>query len=171
MTNTEFTSNYHKNLPAVKNFARKLTRNMVDTKELVQVAMVKAYKSKHTFREGSNFKNWIFTIVKNTFITQYNKRKKRGVVSAPIEDLNFAVRTHYITKNRALSNIRIKELWRYIDTLSEKSKEPFKLYVQGYKYDEIAKNLNIPIGTVKSRINFARTKLKRIISRQNFIAA
>jgi len=171
MKNSEFIRNYKENLAAVKNFARKLTRNADDGDELAQVAMVKAFKSMHTFKEGSNFKNWAFTIVKNTFITQYNRRKKRGVVNAPIEDFTYALQSEYTTHNDALSKIRVTELWKSIETLSPKSKKPFKLFIKGFKYGEIAESLNIPIGTVKSRINFARQKMKTILVKEQIVAA
>lgn len=171
MTNDDFNNKYKANYIALFNFAKKLTRNQVDAEELVQETALKAYKGLHTFKDGTNFKSWAFTILKNTFITKYNKRKKKGVINKPIEEFTFALENNYAVRNDATSKIRVKEIKNCIETLSHKSKMPFLMHVEGYQYDEIANSLNIPIGTVKSRINFARTKLKVILVERGVIAA
>lgn len=171
MMTSQFTQYYTDNLTAMHNFARRLTRNESMAEELVQEAMIKAFRGFHTFEEGSSFKSWAFTIVKNTFITKYNKRKKRGVVNAPIEDFTFALESTHTVDNNAISKIQVKEIKSCINKLSRKSREPFKLHVAGYQYNEIADALDIPIGTVKSRINFARTKLKSILIEEQLVAA
>jgi len=171
MTKEEFNHNYKENFIALTNFAKKLTRNNVEAEELVQQTALKAYKGLHTFKEGTSFKSWSFTILKNTFITNYNKRKKQGIVNNPIEDFSFALSNSYSVKNNATSQMRVKEIHSCIQTLSPKSKKPFLMHVEGYQYNEISDSLNIPIGTVKSRINFARTKLKTILNERGIMAA
>lgn len=169
MDTTQFTQLYKENIGSLKGFALKLTKNLNDSEELVQEAMIKAFRSRHTFKPGSNFKNWAFTIVKNTFITQYNKRKRRNVVETPVDELHYLLTD--TTRNAALSTLNVGALWENIQQLSTKSKEPLTLSIKGYRYDEIAEKLNIPIGTVKSRINFARTKLKNSLTRDVLVAA
>jgi len=171
MTQTQFTQFYLEHLNSLKNFARSLTRDEVSSKDLVQESMIRAYKGKHTFKSGSNFRNWAFTIIKNTFITNFNKRKKRRVVNAPIDDFVFALENKHSIDNNALSKMRIKEIKKCIKKLSPKSQKPFCMHVEGYQYDEISDQLEIPIGTVKSRINFARTKLKSMLARKEMVAA
>lgn len=163
MTNIQFNHYYNTNITALENFARKLTKNPNDAKDLVQETVIKAYRGMHTFKPGTSFKSWAFTILKNTFITKYHKRKRRGVVNAPIEDFTFAFQNNHAVRNDAVSKLRIKEINGCIKKLSKKSKKPFLMHIEGYQYNEIAERLNIPIGTVKSRINFARTKLKVIM--------
>ncbi len=171
MTQLQFTQFYLEHFNSLKNFARSLTRDEVSAKDLVQESMIRAFKGKHTFKSGSSFKNWALTIIKNTFITNFNKTKKRRVVNAPIDDFVFALESKHAIDNNALSKMRIKEIKNCIKKLSPKSKAPFCLHVEGYQYDEISKQLQIPIGTVKSRINFARTKLKSMLLRKEMVAA
>ncbi len=163
MTQIQFEFYYNENYSALKNFAKKLTRNEVDAEDLVQETAIKAYRGMNTFNVGTSFKSWAFTILKNTFITKYNKRKKKGVVNKPIEDFTFALECKHALDNDALSKIRVKEIKKCIDQLSYKSKLPFMMHVEGFQYNEIADTLSIPVGTVKSRINFARQKLKQVL--------
>lgn len=171
MTPVQFITYYNSNLQALHNFARKLTRNQNDAEDLVQETALKAFRSQHTFKEGTSFKSWSFTILKNTFITKYNKKKRRGVVSTPVEDMAFALESNQSIPNEAISKLRVKEIKSCISELSVKSRLPFLMHVEGYQYSEIAESLTIPIGTVKSRINFARTKLKEKLSDKGIIAA
>jgi len=160
MSQLEFNYYYDQNETALYNFAKKLTRNKMDAEDLVQETAIKIYKNFHSFLEGSSFKNWSFTILKNTFITKYNRRKKRAVLNTSVEDMMFAIDELHININGANSAMNLDNINTCIAELSDKSRIPFKLYVEGYKYEEIATMIDIPIGTVKSRINFARKKLK-----------
>jgi RNA polymerase sigma-70 factor (ECF subfamily) len=160
MTSIQFSHLFDSNYIALTNFAKKLTRNGSDAEDLVQETAYKALKGIHTYKVGTNFKSWTFTILKNTFINKYHKRKKRGVVNNPIEDFTFALESKYALNNDAVSVLRLKEIEHQVNKLSEKSRIPFLMHFNGYQYNEIAEELNIPIGTVKSRINYARKKLK-----------
>lgn len=171
MTQTTFNFHYEKNKVALENFAKKLTKNPVDAKDLMQETILKAYKSMHTFKPGTSFKSWSFTILKNTFITKYNRRKKKGVINSPIEDLSYMMKSNYSVRNDAVSKLQIKDIKGCIKALSEKAKTPFLMHIEGYQYNEIADSLEIPIGTVKSRINFARTKLKSMMNNRGIIKA
>lgn len=171
MTNVQFKHYYSNNITAIQNFARKLTKNAVEADDLVQEAVIKAFRGMHTFKPGNSFKSWAFTIVKNTFITNYNKKKRRGVVSAPVEDLTYAIDNSKALRNDAISKLRIKEIKGCFTELSEKSRTPFLMYVNGFQYNEIAEDLQIPIGTVKSRINYARTKLRSILQDKGIVRA
>lgn len=171
MSETQFNQYYNNNILAIRNFANKLTRNSVESEDLVQETAIKAFRSRNTFKLGTSFKSWSFTILKNTFITKYNKRKKRAIVNKPIEDFTYGLENKYAVRNDALSQIRVLEIKDCIKELSYKSKLPFLMHVEGYQYNEISDSLNIPIGTVKSRINFARTKLKSILKDKGIMAA
>lgn len=171
MTHLQFINFYESNLQALQNFAKKLTRSTADADDLVQETAFKAYRSLHTFKEGTSFKSWAFTILKNTFITRYNKRKRRSVVNTPVEEMSFALESGQAVPNEAISKIKVKEIKGCIGELSVKSRLPFLMHLEGYQYDEIADSLSIPIGTVKSRIHFARTKLKEMLSEKGIVAA
>ena len=160
MTKQQFKNLYLTHFSALSNFARKLTRDEFDSQDLVQIASMKAYRGLHTFREGSNLKSWIFTILKNAYITSYHKKRKRNLIAAPVEDLQHLAVQNRTVDNSGICNLRLDEINQCIKDLSPKSKTPFILYIKGYPYKEIADLLNIPLGTVKSRINFARKKLK-----------
>jgi len=166
----QFNNNYNENASALYNFALKLTSNTTDAEDLVQETAFKAFRAMHTFKENSNFKSWAFTILKNTFITQYRKKRKKSIINAPIEDLDFLITNSYAVKNDAYAQMRTKEINKHIQKLSSKCEEPFSLYLEGYQYDEIAEQLNIPIGTVKSRLNYARNKLKTSLTSQEIMA-
>ena len=171
MTTAQFNEFYNANIIALENFAKKLTKDRVEAEDLVQETAIKAFRGMHTFKEGTSFKSWSFTILKNTFITKYNKRKKRNIVNAPIEDFTYALSSRHAVRNDAVSQLKVKEIKGCIKKLSPKSKMPFLMHVEGYQYNEIADSLDIPIGTVKSRINYARTKLKSIMEDQGLMAA
>lgn len=167
MLHLQFESYYNNNLNALTSFALKLTKNRMDADDLVQETAIKAYKNFHKFIQGASFKNWTFTILKNTFLTKLHKRKKTKEISMPIEDMEYALVSHPTIQSFEQKTNTMKQLLDCIESLSIKSREPFKMYIKGCSYNEISESLNIPIGTVKSRINYARKKLKPMITRKN----
>ncbi len=160
MNNLSFDHYYTQNHRALKNFAFTLTRNEFDAEDLVQESLLKLCKAFSRFDPTKSFKSWAFTVLKNTFITGYNRKKKRQQVNAPLADLNHAVADSHKVVNKAYSNLEIQTIKEQIRTLSEKSRVPFILFLEGYQYCEISEKLDIPLGTVKSRINYARKKLQ-----------
>jgi len=167
----KFRQQYENNKQAMYNFAKKLTRDVNEAEELVQIVTIRAYRGWHTFKEGTSFKSWIFTIIKNSFITKYNKRKRRNIVSLPAEDMQYAADRKYKGENEAISNLKVEAIQNCIDDLSYKIRVPFEMYTEGFQYNEIAETLEIPIGTVKSRINSARKKAKEKLVAANIVAA
>jgi len=159
MNDRKFEDNIIKYNSAIHRFAFRLTRDKTKAQDLVQESFYKAFKYKNSFKSGSNFKSWIFTIVKNTFFDQYKKVKRRAVSSKPIEDLEqFSSIT---ARNEVYSNFAVEEIEEKILSLSLKNRLPIALYAKGFSYIEIAQTLKIPIGTVKSRINTGRKNLKQ----------
>ncbi len=168
---TQFDSFFKQHAPSLFSFALKLTNNKMDADDLVQETAIKAFKNFHKFNKDSSFKNWSFTILKNTFITKYRKRKQKKVVSTSIEELEYAIAPTYMMIDESSDQTIMKYLKNCINQLRPKSKEPFEMYVSGYQYDEIASGLDIPLGTVKSRINYARKKLKNMIVDRKLLEA
>lgn len=164
LSNSQFANLYVQYFPALKSFALKLTKDPVKAEDLVQETALKAFKGKHSFKEGTNFKSWAFTILKNSFITAYHKNRKRACVDQPIEELNLS-NTGFSVKNNAESNLHLEVVNNCVDSLSTKCKVPFEMHTEGFQYDEISEKLEIPMGTVKSRINYARTTLKKKLNR------
>ena len=171
MTRSEFITSFKLNYTPLLNFAKQLTKNVNDAEDLVQETAIKAFRFRDAFRDGSSFKSWTFTILKNSFITKYRKRRRRDTVTAPQDTITYLVDKSSNVNNAAVSNLKVDEIINSIDRLSQKSRLPLQQYIKGYSYKEIATKLDIPIGTVKSRINFARKKLKQHLVEQGNIAA
>lgn len=163
MTTKEFNQKYQPLESLLFAFAMKLTRNSTNAQDLMQETLCRAFKNKDRFLMGTNFKAWITTIMRNNFINDYRKNKTRNRVEAPIEDFSYFVENKSVEGN-ANSIIMMKELTKMVESLSEGFKEPFNMFNEGFHYDEIAETMGIPIGTVKSRIFFARKKLRNMVA-------
>ncbi len=149
----------------LKPFAVNLTKNSEAANDLYQETLYKALANKEKYNSGTNIKAWLFTIMRNIFINDYRRNaKRRTVFDSTPEDYLLNLRQVSVT-NGAESTLRQKEIEAAIEGLPETFKVPFKLYFEGYKYQEISEYLTEPLGTIKSRIHFARKLLKEQISR------
>ncbi len=144
-------------------FAMKLTKDRDDAKDLIQETFIKAYTNKEKFKEGTNLKAWLYTIMRNSFITQYQKTVRQKTYVDNSEDLHLLNSASSVSANEGEHNLSFEEIQQEIRRLEEKHMEPFILYFRGFKYIEIAERLNIPLGTVKNRIHVAREQLKDYI--------
>ena len=163
MSELEFTHKYNELYNLMYAFALKLTNDTVRANDLMQETSYKAYKSRNSFRQGTNFKAWLSTILRNTFINNYRKRKVRRVVSESAENLTYQFDQRYQATNAGETNLRMEELNKLFQKIDDKYSTPFLMAFQGYMYDEIATALGVPLGTVKSRIHTARTKLRKML--------
>lgn len=159
MSDLEFQTNVDNVYTKLYGFACKLTKNENDANDLYQETCYKAYKAKNTFRTESNFKAWITTIMYNTFVNFYNKRRRRNVASEPVEALAYNIENESFPS--MISQLTEKEILKKVNRLKEKYRYPLKMFIAGYKYKEIAEEHDIPMGTVKSRINYARNIIKK----------
>ncbi|MEO7983381.1 MAG: RNA polymerase sigma factor [Bacteroidota bacterium] len=165
MSNLEFTEMLLTNANFLKPFAINLTRDNEAANDLYQETLYKALANKEKYNAGTNIKAWLFTIMRNIFINDYRRKAKQKTIfdNSPNE---FLINQKQVTvSNAAESDMRIKEINKAIRELPEIFKTPFLLYFDGYKYNEIANILIEPLGTIKSRIHFARKLLKEQISR------
>lgn len=144
-------------------FAYNLTKNGEDAKDLYQETAFRAMTNRDKFRPGTNFKAWTFTIMKNIFINNYRKKSKSKTIIDSTDNLYYINSGSNATENGAESNIMMEELYKIVGALEETIRVPFLMHYQGYKYQEIAEQLNLPLGTVKSRIFFARKELKSTV--------
>ena len=160
MTTLEFSYSLTKLSPSLKPFALKLTRDMDDANDLLQDTMVKAFTNKDKFTDGTNLKAWLYTIMKNTFITNYQRMVRRGTFVDTTENLHFINSGATIVEKGVYGDFAMKDIVKAINQLDEVYKSPFLMHYRGFKYHEIAEKLNIPIGTVKNRIHIARKLLK-----------
>ncbi|MCB0520198.1 MAG: RNA polymerase sigma factor [Lewinellaceae bacterium] len=162
MTTIEFNSHYSNLESLLFAFAMKLTANREDARDLLQETIMRAYASKDRFAMGTNFKAWITTIMRNCFINEYRKRRTRNKVEQPLEE-NHEVAVKKAVRNSGPSIIMMKELRSMLNKIGDAHRVPFEMFFNGYEYQEIAEVLHLPMGTVKSRIFFARKKMKEMI--------
>lgn len=159
--NCHFDNLQHKLLP----FAYRLTNNYEDARDLIQETALRAFNNKEKFETGTNFRAWVTTIMRNTFINIYRKKKNRATSSEPTDSYIFINEDHAVD-NSAHSNMTMQELQMIMAELDIIYRQPFLMFFEGFKYDEIAEKMDLPIGTVKSRIFFARQKLMELIKFQ-----
>lgn len=149
-------------------FAFKLTKNQDEANDLLQETLYKAFSNKEKFKDGTNLKAWLFTIMKNTFITNYQKLVRKKTFIDTTDNLHFIDSSASATQNLAYSNFTSEDIEKALRKLDETYKKPFLMYFRGFKYHEIAVNLGIPIGTVKNRIHIARKELKYFLKTYTF---
>lgn len=165
MSTTEFNHLVLVSSEALKPFAVSLTRDNELAKDLYQETLYKAFANMDKYNIGTNIKAWLYTIMRNIFINDYRRKAKRSIISHdPTTDYQ-AFNIPGLTFNNTESNILLKDIHKKINNLPEIFKRPFRLYFEGYKYHEIAYAMNEPLGTIKSRIHFARKLLKEQIER------
>ena len=165
MSGLEFNQLLLQNADFLKPFAVNLTRDTEAANDLYQETLYKALANREKYNVGTNIKAWLFTIMRNIFINNYRRKAKQKTIfdNTPNE---FLINQKQATvSNGAESYMRIKEINAAIQGLPEIFRTPFLLYFDGYKYNEIAEVLHEPLGTIKSRIHFARKLLKEQISR------
>lgn len=160
MSHTKFSQEYCQMQGLLYAFAYRLTKNENDAQDLVQDTAYKAFKYKNLYQPKTNLRAWLLTIMRNTFINGYRQKKRHQVVNDNTDNEYFINSGHLIVHNGGEVSISLEEIWGVINQLEDCIKTPFLLFYQGYKYDEIAEILDIPVGTVKSRIFFARKKMQ-----------
>ncbi len=169
MTSIEFNSKLSTLTSMLHSFAYNLTKNVEDAKDLYQETTYRALYNRDKFQPDTNFKAWIFTIMKNIFINNYRKKVKANTVLDNTENQFYLNSFSHSAANAAEGTILLKELNVMVEDLDESIRIPFTMHFEGFKYQEIADELNLPLGTVKSRIFFARKELKdRIMSNYGF---
>lgn len=141
--------------------AIKLTKSTTLADDLVQETIYKALKNSDKFKEGTNLKSWLYTIMRNIFINDYRKKKKQNTVHDNSEEQFLLNGLNWSNKNLAEDSLLEQDLNSAIQKVSDDLIKPFMMHHAGYKYNEIADEMNIPLGTVKSKIFFARKALRK----------
>jgi len=159
MTTIEFNSNLLEMKPNLQRFAMSLTSDRDNALDLVQDTYLKAITYKDKFVDYTNLKAWVFTIMKNTFINNYRRNIKENTIVDGTQDLYYLNQPHDKGFISPESNYAEGEIEKAIDSLDDEFRIPFRMHIEGYKYKEIASELGLKIGTVKSRIFFTRQKL------------
>ncbi len=160
MSELEFTKEVLSLQSFLKIQALKITRDEVKAEDLVQDTNYKAIKNKDSYRVGTNLKAWLFTILRNTFINGYRKEKNRKTFTDSTDNNYFIDSSSFTTSVGADHTVNMSEIRSAVNNVDDSLRIPFEMFFEGYKYEEIAEELNIPIGTVKSRIFKARKKMQ-----------
>ena len=166
MSEKDFNNKFNTLTPSLKSFAYNLTKDGEEAKDLYQETAFRAMTNRDKFKAGTNLKAWLFTIMKNIFINNYRKKTKANTIVDSTDNLYFINSSSTIISNGAGTNIQMQELNQMIRNLDDSIRIPFEMHYVGYKYQEIADQLALPLGTVKSRIFFARKELKEQIKTQ-----
>lgn len=138
------------------NFAIKLTANRDDALDLLQDTMLKVLDNQEKFVDNVNFTGWVMTIMRNLFINNYHKIVR---IQTRIDQDTDLYNLNIVNDNISGSPdkiYQIQEITKAITELNDEVKIPFSLFLNGYKYNEIAEKLNIPLGTIK--VEFFRTQ-------------
>jgi len=157
MTAIEFNHLIVNNQGLLRGYANHLTKTREDAEDLLQDTMVKALNNKDKFLNyPKNIKGWLYTIMKNIFINDYRKKSKRKIVH------DYTKETAIINTGNEMENVTPEtkylsnEIRNQLDALKDKHKMPLQMFISGYKYHEIADKMDMNLGTIKSRIYFAR---------------
>lgn len=159
MTAIEFNQQLISFQNPLKYFALKLTADSEDAEDLLQETFLKALKYKDKFQDKTNLKAWLYTIMKNTFINNYRRVARKRTIMDNTDDDYFVNSTKKVSPISPESIHNHKEIMKTVELLNDECRVPFKMHFDGFKYKEIADELEMPIGTVKSRIFLARKKL------------
>ena len=165
MSAIEFNDLLISNSEYLKPFAITLTRDQEVAKDLLQETLYRALANKEKYNVGTNIKAWLYTIMRNIFINNYRRKAKQNTIFDSTPNDFLLDHNQLAISNAAEGNIKLKEIQDTIHAIPQIFRIPFMLYYEGYKYHEISEMLQEPLGTIKSRIHFARKLLKEQMSR------
>lgn len=162
MKTFSFSQNLLSLQPELLRFAFKLTANTntEDAQDLFQETALKVLDNQEKYTEETNFKGWIYTVMRNLFINNYRKALRDQTFVDHTDDQFYLNSKHELYADSTEGAYDLKELYKTVNALPDEYRIPFAMYVSGFKYREIADKLDLPLGTVKSRIFFTRQKLQ-----------
>ena len=156
--------------PQLYSAALRMTRNKADAEDLVQETYLRGFRSFATFEEGTNLRAWLFRILTNTYINSYRAKQRRPIESdlADVEDLYIYRRVGLFDQNAMSAEDQVFDLFTddevkaALEELPEAFRMPVLLAdVEGFAYKEIAEMLDVPIGTVMSRLHRGRKAMHK----------
>jgi RNA polymerase sigma factor (sigma-70 family) len=171
MTKIEFNTIVLLQSSSLKNYAMRFTHDNEDANDLVQDTILKAITYYNNFKEGTNIKGWLYTIMKNTFINNYRRFIKTTSFITKTDEITSNQLSYSATNNKGENKFVMDDIKAALKSLSEEYYIPFTMYFEGFKYHEIADYLDIPIGTVKTRIHVARKLLKKKLGAYDYTTA
>ena len=155
---TEFREQLIAAIPGLRAFGLSLTARGDRADDLVQETLMKAWKHYESFEPGSNMKAWLYTILRNEFYTQLRKRKRE------VEDADGKISGRVAVHGEQQGHMDLRDFQQALDQLSEDQREALILVgAEGFSYEEVAEICGCAVGTVKSRVNRARTRLADLL--------
>ena len=158
------TAKFQNNLMALQdnmlNFAYMLTSNRDDAYDLLQDTTLKVLDNEAKYTDNTNFKGWVFTIMRNIFINNYRRASRAATIVDTTDNLYHLNLSQDSGLESPEGSFGAKEITAAINEFSDEYRIPFSMHMAGYKYNEIAEKMNLPLGTVKSRIFQARRRLQ-----------
>ena len=161
MRTMDFTQNLLGMQTELRRFALKLTADKEEADDLLQETSLKALDNEDKYTPDTNFKGWMYTIMRNIFINNYRKTVRDQTFVDHTDNLFHLNLPQDSGFDSTEGNYDLKEIQRIVNALPKEYRVPFSMYVSGFKYREIAERLGLPIGTVKSRIFFTRQRLQK----------
>ena len=161
MGTSTFTQNLLGMQTELHRFALKLTADHEEANDLLQETSLKALDNEDKYTPDTNFKGWMYTIMRNIFINNYRKTVRDQTFIDQTDNLFHLNLPQDSGFESTEGNYDLKEIRRIVNSLPKEYRVPFSMYVSGFKYREIAEKLGLPIGTVKSRIFFTRQRLQK----------
>ena len=149
--------------PNMLNFAMNLTADKEAAKDLTQETTLKVLSNFDKFYQNTNFKAWTFTIMRNLFVNNYRKALRSQTITDQTDNLYLLNLSQDSGLDTPEGYYTYNEIVKVLNGFPKEHREPFVMHCQGYKYEEIANKQHLPIGTIKSRIFFARKRLQEIL--------
>lgn len=163
MTVTQFQNHYTEIKDPLSGFAFNLTKSRDKAKDLLQETYLLAFKNKHKYTIGTSFKSWVMTIMRHSFITEFRKVKNRRRLATDYK-IDAFITEDSCVEEQASSSVMMNELQGMLSEVSEIYRLPFIMFYEDYSYLELAEHFDIPVGTLKSRIFYARKLMKEKIT-------
>ena len=142
-------------------YALQLTEDREDALDLVQETSFKALKNRNRLHNNDHIRAWLYTILKNTYINYLRSSHYRQLIYDSEELNNIAIQSGG-SNGTPYEELEKKELYEIIEMLPHSYKKPIRMFLSGYSYKEIAKQMDIPIGTVKSRIHLGKKQIRNV---------
>ena len=160
MKTTTFAQNLLSIQTELFHFAFKLTADREEANDLLQETSLKALDNEEKYTSETNFKGWVYTIMRNIFINNYRKVLRDQTYVNQTDNQFYLNQGNNLAEDSLEGSYDLKEIRRSVNELPKEYRIPFMMYVSGFKYREIADKLGLPLGTVKSRIYFTRQRLQ-----------
>ena len=170
MKTDDFSRLFTSHEPQLLLFAQSLCKSEADAKDLLQETAIKAFQNIKSLDDSDKFKSWIATILHHNFVSMYRKVSRRRDLLANEKALPGHFFNRSTSFNYGFEHLKQEDIMTLTNSVGTESMRTFELHYAGFSYKEIAVELDIAIGTVKSRINFARNKMKKLLY-QSGIAA